>query len=175
MTETGRTNARETAPSTLHAGAPRPESAPRSPAHSSRRKAFRNTITLYCVVALGTAIGGTLRAVASLGMTALMGPGFPWSTLFVNVVGSFVIGLYAALAGPDGRIFSDTHQRHFIMTGICGGFTTFSVFSLETVQLAQSGEVFLAGVNVGISIAAWLVAAWLGHALASRLNRLGGM
>jgi CrcB protein len=126
-------------------------------------------------VALGTVIGGVLRALASVAAVALLGPGFPWGTLFVNVVGSFIIGFYARLTAPDGRILAGTRQRQFVMTGICGGFTTFSVFSLETFRLAANGNLAMAGVNIAVSIATWLGAVWLGHRLASRVNRLGGL
>ena len=136
--------------------------------------AVRNTILLYGAVALGTVIGGVLRALASLGASAIVGSGSPWGTLFVNALGSFVIGFYATLTGPDGRVFAGTRQRQFVTTGICGGFTTFSVFSLETFRLAQAGDLWSAGLNIAISVIAWLGAAWLGHLLASRLNRLEG-
>ena len=61
------------------------------------------------------------------------------------------------------------------MTGICGGFTTFSAFSLETFVLLQRGNWPMAGLNIGVSVAAWLASVWLGHMLATRLNRLGGL
>jgi CrcB protein len=95
-------------------------------------------------------------------------------TLFVNVLGSFTIGFYATLAGPDGRVFAGSRSRQFVMTGICGGFTTFSMFSLETFDLLRDGRPLAAGLNVGISVTAWLAAVWLGHMAASRLNRLKG-
>jgi len=136
--------------------------------------AARNLVALYAAVALGSMIGGVLRAVASLAIHAYAGPGFPWGTLFVNVAGSFVIGFYATLTGPDGRVFVGTRRRHFVMTGICGGFTTFSVFSLETLRLAQDGEPQAAALNVGLSVVAWLTAVWLGHLCATSLNRLKG-
>jgi CrcB protein len=107
-------------------------------------------------------------------LTALAGPAFPWGTLFVNVTGSLAIGFYAALAGPDGRLFAGTRQRQFVMTGICGGYTTFSVFSLETLRLAQSGNLSAAGLNIALSIFGSLAAVWLGHGLGTRLNRLKG-
>ena len=94
---------------------------------------------LYLAVALGSAIGGSLRWLASELIHAWSGAGFPWGTLFVNVTGSLAIGFYAALAGPDGRLLAGARQRQFVMTGICGGYTTFSVFSLETLRLAQAG------------------------------------
>jgi fluoride exporter len=127
---------------------------------------------LYAAVALGSMIGGVLRALASLGAAALLGTEFPWGTLAANALGSFAITLYATLTGPGGRIFSGTRQRQFFMTGVCGGFTTFSLFSLETVALMAGGRPEAAGLNVGISVIAWLAAAWGGHGVASRLNRL---
>lgn len=129
---------------------------------------------LYLAVSAGAIIGSVLRALASIGALALLGPGFPWGTLFINVLGSFVIGFYSTLTGPDGRVLAGTRQRQFVMTGICGGFTTFSTFSLETLSLLQKGHWPMAGLNVGISITSWLVAVWLGQTVASRLNRLGG-
>jgi CrcB protein len=135
----------------------------------------RETASLYFAVSLGAVIGSVLRALVSLGSMAMFGPGFPWGTLFVNVAGSFVIGFYATLTGPDGRLFTGSHQRQFVMTGICGGFTTFSAFSLETLRLVQGGNWQAAGLNVIVSVTAWLAAVWLGSALASRLNRLGGI
>lgn len=133
-----------------------------------------DAVLLYFAVALGSVIGSVLRALSSMAGAVLFGTGFPIATLFVNVVGSFVIGFYAALTGPDGRVFAGPRYRHFVMTGICGGFTTFSMFSLETLRLVQGGHVFAAGVNIGISVLSWLMAVFLGYALASRLNRLRG-
>jgi CrcB protein len=140
----------------------------------SRWPALRNIAILYAAVATGTVVGGVLRALVSLAFAAVAGAGFPWGTLFANVTGSFAIGFYATLAGPDGRLLAGTRQRQFIMAGICGGYTTFSMFSLETLRLAQAGELSAAALNVGLSTAGWLAAVWLGHVLAMRLNRLKG-
>jgi fluoride exporter len=131
-------------------------------------------LILYSMVSLGAVIGGVLRALASMAALALIGPGFPWGTFFVNVVGSFIIGFFATLTSPGGRVFASTRQRQFVMTGICGGFTTFSMFSLETFRLAQSGKLAAAGLNIALSIFGWLCAVWLGHVLALRMNRLKG-
>jgi CrcB-like protein, Camphor Resistance (CrcB) len=79
---------------------------------------------------------------------------------------------HALFGGGRG---AEPHQRQFVMTGICGDFTTFSMFSLETFSLAQTGNWLMAGLNIGVSVASWLVAVWLGHMLASRLNRLSGV
>ena len=135
---------------------------------------FHERLLLYAVVSVGSIIGSVLRALASLAALGWFGPEFPWGTLFVNIVGSFVIGFYAAITGPDGRMFVSMYQRQFVMTGICGGFTTFSMFSLEVFQSLHVGKFALAELYVGISVITWLASVWLGHALASRFNRLGG-
>jgi fluoride exporter len=127
---------------------------------------------LYGYIAIGSVIGGVARYLASLIIQS--GPGFPWATLFVNVTGSFIIGFYSTLSGPDGRLFASARQRQFVMTGFCGGYTTFSTFSLETFRLLASGMTRTAFLNIAVSVVTWLVAVWLGYALASRLNRLKG-
>ena len=137
-------------------------------------RALRDGASLYGVVALGTVIGGALRALASAAFIELAGPSFPWGTLFANVTGSLAIGFYATLTAPEGRLFAGPRQRQFVMTGICGGYTTFSLFSLETLRMLQAGQMPAAGLNIGISLVGWLGAVWLGHALAMRLNRLKG-
>ena len=76
------------------------------------------------------------------------GESFPWGTLVVNVIGCFVIGVVAALAAPEGRLFLTANTRLFLMFGICGGFTTFSSFSLQTLNLMRDGAWLWAGANV---------------------------
>lgn len=144
-------------------------------AADSRWMAARTVAALYAAVALGSMLGGVLRWLAGVVVHDGFGAvGFPWATLFVNVTGSFAIGFYAALTGPDGRALAGPRQRQFVMTGVCGGYTTFSIFSLETLRLMQSGDLRAAGLNVGISVVVWLAAVWFGYALATRLNRLKG-
>jgi CrcB protein len=133
---------------------------------------MRHTALLYGCVAAGSVLGGVARYLASLAIQ--FSPSLPWATLFVNVTGSFIIGFYAALSGPDGRLFASAPQRQFVMTGFCGGYTTFSTFSLETFRLLHSGDARTAFANIAISIVTWLVAVWLGHILAGRINRLKG-
>ena len=152
----------------------RPRRPGESRAAAAPRSALRDTAALYAAVAAGSMIGGVLRALASLALADRLESGFPWATLFVNVTGSFAIGVYAALSGPDGRLSVGPRQRHFVMTGICGGYTTFSAFSLETLRLLQAGHLSAAGLNICASVAGSLAAVWLGHALAVRCNRLKG-
>jgi fluoride exporter len=126
----------------------------------------------YISVALGSILGAVARFLVSVLSVSQFGDGFPWGTLFVNVTGSFAIGFYAALTGPDGRLFVSVRQRLFVMVGFCGGYTTFSAFSLETLRLVQSGKVQTAFVYLFVSAFTWIASVWLGHALAARLNRL---
>lgn len=141
---------------------------------TARWRRWSDALLLYLYVALGTAIGGVARALVSLAAIHIAGGGFPWGTLIANVAGSFAIGFYATLTAPGGRLFVTTRMRHFVMTGICGGFTTFSVFSLETFRFIAAGDLVTAVANVGVSVAAWLTSVWAGHVLAARLNRLKG-
>jgi fluoride exporter len=131
-----------------------------------------NTAILYAYVIAGSVIGGVARYAASVFIPPVSG--FPLATLFVNIVGSFIIGFYGTLSAPDGRLFASVRQRQFVMTGFCGGFTTFSSFSLETVRLLQAGMTHTALLNISVSVVTWLLSVWLGYAAASRLNRLKG-
>ncbi|WP_198369910.1 CrcB family protein [Roseomonas rosulenta] len=129
---------------------------------------------LYLAIALGGAVGSVARHLCAQAALALLGPGFPWGTLGVNVAGSFLIGLYATLTEPDGRVLATPAMRQGVMGGFCGGFTTFSVFSLESIRLFEVGLWGLAAGYVVLSAATWLLAVWLGHRLAQRMNRLRG-
>lgn len=142
------------------------------PARPSRGwHALREVLLLYALVAAGTVIGGVLRALVSVWACNLPGPDLPWATLFANVAGSFLIGFYATLTGPGGRLPAGPRQRQFVMSGICGGVTTFSIFSLETFRLAQAAHWQAAGLNVGGSVLACLAAVWVGHVFAARFDR----
>jgi fluoride exporter len=126
----------------------------------------------YLWIAVGSALGGMARFWCSGLAARLIGETFPWGTLLVNVVGSFIIGFFATLTGPDGRVFVDTLTRQFVILGICGGYTTFSSFSLQTLSLVQDGEWWLAGANIALSLIACLIAVWAGYALAASINAL---
>ena len=126
----------------------------------------------YLWIAVGSALGGVGRFWCSGVAARFMGETFPWGTIIVNVVGCFIIGFFATLTGPDGRVFADTLTRQFVMIGILGGYTTFSSFSIQTLNLVQDGEWWLAGANIALSVVACLVAVWLGFVLAASINSL---
>ena len=90
----------------------------------------------------------------------------------MNVLGSFIIGFFATLTGPDGRVFAGTTTRQFVMIGLLGGYTTFSSFSLQTLNLVQDGEWLQAGGNIVGSVVLSLLAIWLGHILAVSINAM---
>lgn len=122
-------------------------------------------------VAVGSAIGGVARYWCSDLIAHLFGETFPWGTLIVNVVGSFLIGLIATVSGTDGRFIIPPEARQFLMVGILGGFTTFSSFSLQTLTLARDGQWLLVGANIVGSVVLCVVMVWAGHALAVLVNR----
>ncbi len=124
----------------------------------------------YILVGLGGAVGSMGRFWASGVMAHHFGEKFPWGTLIVNVSGSFIIGAFATMTGPDGRWLASPSLRQFFMLGICGGYTTFSSFSLQTLNLARDGEWLPAAANTLLSVALCLVGVWLGHVLAVSLN-----
>jgi CrcB protein len=123
---------------------------------------------------IGSALGGGARYWCSGFVAERIGETFPWGTLIVNITGSFVIGFFATLTGPDGRFLVGTTARQFVMVGICGGYTTFSSFSLQTLNLAREGEWFRAGGNIGLSVVLCLLAVWLGLVAAAALNQMKG-
>jgi len=129
---------------------------------------------MYLWVIAGSAVGGGLRYFFSGLVATHFGETFPWGTLFVNVTGSFIIGFFATLTGPDGRILVAPTTRQFVMTGICGGYTTFSSFSLQTLNLARDEEWLYAGGNIVGSVTLCLVFVWLGHIAATAINQLKG-
>lgn len=124
---------------------------------------------------LGSGIGGVLRFGVSTAVAARWGESFPWGTLVVNVAGSFLIGFVAALLATDGRPLLGPEPRHFVITGVLGGFTTYSSFSLQTLALARAGEWAKAGVNAGAMFALSFVAVALGFLAAAWFNRLRGV
>ena len=109
----------------------------------------------------GGALGAGGRYLVNVTAMRLLGPGFPWATVFVNVVGSLVMGVLVGVFAAR----SLTHLQPFAMTGVLGGFTTFSAFSLDTLMLWERGQLGLALVYVILSVAASLLAVFAGLAL----------
>lgn len=99
------------------------------------------------------------------------GTAFPFGTLVVNVTGSFVVGLLAAMSAPEERWLLAPSAWVFLMVGVCGGYTTFSAFSLQTLALAQEGEWFRVAANSIASFTLGLAAVWLGYFSLTLLNR----
>ena len=129
----------------------------------------------YVLIALGSALGGTARYWASGAIANRFGQSFPWGTLVVNFTGSFIIGFFASITAPEGRFLVSAYARNFFMIGVCGGYTTFSSFSLQTLNLAQEREWFYAGANAVLSLVLCLVSVWLGHTFADALNPSKGV
>ena len=128
----------------------------------------------YFCVAVGGALGSVSRFWLSGFVAERYGTVFPWGTLLINVTGSLVIGLFAALNEPEGHFGASPAVRQFFMIGICGGYTTFSAFSLETLRQVQSGNWLYAGSYVLFSVMLCLFAVWLGYVLGSLLNSMKG-
>ena len=131
------------------------------------------------LVYLWLALGGALGTIARYALNGLIsqrfGQTFPLGTMTINVTGSFVIGLFAELTAPEGRWLVSPTFRTFFMVGVCGGYTTFSSFSLQTLNLAQDKEWLYSSLNILLSVALGLVAVWLGYVLASKLNPTKGL
>ena len=129
---------------------------------------------------LWIAIGGALGSVARYALNGVVsdkfGATFPLGTMVVNVAGSFVIGVLGALTMPEGRMSSEARSfaTQFLMIGICGGFTTFSSFSLQTLNLIRDREWLYASGNVLLSVALCLIATWLGFLLGAALTSTKG-
>ncbi len=125
---------------------------------------------MYVWVAVGGALGIMARYWLNTAATAIWGMAFPWGTLLINVLGSFVIGCFGTLTVEVPRFEVPPEIRIFVTVGLCGGFTTFSAFSLQTVELARAGQWQTASWYVTASIALCLLACWLGIAIALALG-----
>jgi CrcB protein len=131
--------------------------------------------SIFMVMYLWVAIGGALGTVARFWINGVVsrhfGETFPWGTMLINISGSFVIGFFASLTGTEGRWLVSPAFRMFFMIGICGGYTTFSSFSLQTLNLANEGEWLRAAANVLLSVVLCLAGVWLGGLLANNFNK----
>jgi len=128
-------------------------------------------LSSYLLIGLGGALGTVARFWLSGFVAARAGETFPLGTLVINITGSFIIGFFATLTDPSGRMLAPVQLRQFFMIGICGGYTTFSSFSLQTLNLARDGEWAYAALNIVLSIVLCLAGVWLGHALAEMINK----
>jgi CrcB protein len=125
----------------------------------------------YAAVMLGGAIGTGLRLWLGNLLTFRFGDSFPVGTLTVNVLGSFIIGAFAALTSADGAIPASSFVRQVVMVGVLGGFTTFSAFSLQTLTLLEHGAWQRAASNVVLSVVLCLGAVWIGHLVAGLIRQ----
>ena len=121
---------------------------------------------IYVWLGFGGALGTAARFWVN-GVISKYFATFPMGTLVINVTGSFIISFFATLTNPEGRFLVPPAFRNFFITGICGGYTTFSSFSLQTLTLARDGEWLYAGLNASASLFLCLFAAWLGHIAAA--------
>ena len=119
----------------------------------------------YAWIALGSALGGMARHAVGAWALGLWGPTSPWGTLIVNVVGSLIIGIVAT------TVQANEQMRLFLAVGLCGGFTTFSAFSLQTLNLLQSGAYGAATLNIGLSVIVCIIAVWAGAQLGTLASR----
>ena len=127
-------------------------------------------LTTVLQVALGGAIGAVLRFLAGVGILRLVGPGFPLAVMTVNILGSFAMGMFVVYAAQRGM----TYLTPLVMTGLLGGFTTFSAFSLQTLDLLRSNAWLEAWLNILLSVTLGLAAVWLGSHTAHLVSSASG-
>jgi len=116
-------------------------------------------------------MGTGMRMWLSSFLAVRYGETFPVGTLAVNIIGCFIIGVFAALTGPGGMVMTSPVTRQFVTIGVLGGFTTFSSFGMQTFSLFTDGDWLKAGLNVILSLVLCLLAVWLGHLAASIFNQ----
>ena len=127
-------------------------------------------MTIYLWIALGSALGGVARYACQGWAARFISDTFPWGTMIVNIVGCSFIGFFATFTAPDGRFIVASSMRQFVMVGICGGYTTFSSFSLEALNRVRDGQFAQAAGYVLGSVVLCLLGVWLGHLGAVTLN-----
>lgn len=125
--------------------------------------------TTCMLITAGGVLGTLARYVVSVWALPISHD-LPWGTMIINISGSFINGVFGTLALAHGRFPMSEIVRLFVMIGLCGGFTTYSSFSLQTLDLMRNGAMLRAAVNILASVTLCLLAVALGHAIASRLN-----
>lgn len=127
------------------------------------------SLSTCLLIMVGGAIGTLMRYLISV-LTTSVSHELPWGTILINIAGSFIIGFFGTLTLAHGRFPVSENVRLFVMVGICGGFTTFSSFSLQTYDLMRNGAIVRAGINVLGSVVLCICAVALGHLLAAHFN-----
>jgi CrcB protein len=130
----------------------------------------------YFWVAIGGAMGSMARYGLGNFVSEKTGGSFPWGTLLINITGSFIIGILGALTASEGKMTSQSRAlaTQLLITGVCGGYTTFSSFSLQTLNLLRDRQWFYAGGNILLSVVLCMIAVWLGYLLGSTFNAMKG-
>ena len=131
------------------------------------------SFTTCLLVTIGGAIGSLARYALSVAALPIS-QSLPWGTIGINILGSFVIGLFGTLTLANGRFPVSEEARILVMVGMCGGFTTFSSFSLQTLNLMNDGEWLYATGNIAGSVILCMLFVWLGAISATALNQLKG-
>jgi fluoride exporter len=137
--------------------------------HARSQRGTRMSFTTCLLVMIGGAIGSLARYALSVAALPIS-QSLPWGTIAINILGSFVIGLFGTFTLANGRFPVSEEARILVMVGLCGGFTTFSSFSLQTLDLLRSGAILRAAINVVASVVLCVLAVALGHLLAARFN-----
>jgi fluoride exporter len=135
---------------------------------SARRPGYRAIMSFlqpYLLVFVGAGLGGMLRHGFNVAILRLMGPQFPWATYFINVTGSIVMGLLVGLLALRDQAEWTQNVRLLLATGVLGGYTTFSTFSLDTILLVERGETGAALAYVGGSVLLGVLGLWGGLSL----------
>jgi CrcB protein len=128
------------------------------------------SFTTCLLIAIGGAIGTLARYFISVAALPIS-HSLPWGTIGINILGSFIIGLFGTLTLANGRFPVSDDARLFVMVGLCGGFTTFSSFSLQTLDLLRSGATLRAVANIILSVVLCVCAVAIGHLIAAHFNR----
>jgi CrcB protein len=128
------------------------------------------SFTTCLLIAAGGALGTLARYLISLAALPIS-QSLPWGTIGINILGSFIIGLFGTLTLANGRFPVSEDARLFVMVGFCGGFTTFSSFSLQTLDLLRSGATMRALANIVVSVVVCVCAVSVGHVIAAHFNR----